>query len=114
MTGGEDGLLRGVGIFPNHIVGVLGQHEEDQQFPITKIDMDHTKRIVASISHDNSIKFYDVVEFMRKRANSLHVEPNEEQFSSKAQVEKAQMSEEDEEEDDEEEDSEDDDEQDRK
>jgi ATP-dependent RNA helicase DOB1 len=68
MTGGEDGLLRGVGVFPNQIVGVLGQHEENQQFPISKIAMDHTKRIVASISHDNSIKFHDVIEFMGKRA----------------------------------------------
>lgn len=69
MTGGEDGLLRGVGIFPNHIVGVLGQHEENQHFPITKIDMDHTRRIVASISHDNSIKFHDVIDFIGKRVN---------------------------------------------
>ena len=64
MTGGEDGLLRGVGIFPNQIIGVLGQHEEDQQFPITRIDLDRSRRIVASISHDNSIKFHDVKDFV--------------------------------------------------
>jgi hypothetical protein len=53
-------------------MGILGQHEEDQQFPITKVDLDRTRRIVASISHDSSIKFYDVVEFMGKSRESFN------------------------------------------
>jgi len=67
ITGCDDGFLRGVGLFPNGIVKVLGQHEEDEQLPITGLSMAHCQRIVASISHDNSIKFYDVSKFVSDR-----------------------------------------------
>ena len=40
--------------------------------------MDSTKRIVASISHDNSIKFYDVIEFMGSRNKVSNFDPTEE------------------------------------
>ena len=70
LTGSEDGILRGVSIYPNKIISLLGQHsEDDEHFPIQKIAISHCKNYVASYSHDSSIKFYDVSEFINKRKN---------------------------------------------
>lgn len=41
--------------------------------------IDRTKKIAASLSHDNSIKFYDVADFVVKRANA-EVWTNDNQF----------------------------------
>lgn len=57
-------------MFPNGITGVLGQHEEDANFEIAKIDVNHSQQIAASISHDSSIKFYDVSGFVKTRKNA--------------------------------------------
>lgn len=67
ITGSEDGFARGVSIYPNEIVEVLGQHEDDQQFPISRLSMSHCQNFLASCSHDNSIKFYDISKFVKKR-----------------------------------------------
>ncbi len=35
LTGAEDGFLRGVSIYPNKIIKILGNHsEDDESFPI--------------------------------------------------------------------------------
>lgn len=57
ITGAEDGFVRGVSVYPNKVVATLGQHEEDEHFPITKISISHCRNFIASCSHDNSIKF---------------------------------------------------------
>ena len=70
LTGSEDGFLRGVSIYPNKIVSVLGNHsEDDEHFPIQKISLSHCRNFVASCSHDNSIKFYEISRFVKKREN---------------------------------------------
>jgi WD40 repeat protein len=46
---------------------VLGQHEEDDQFPIQSLSLSYCKNILASTSHDNSIKFYDISSFVKGR-----------------------------------------------
>ncbi|CAD8093761.1 unnamed protein product [Paramecium primaurelia] len=79
ITGGEDGLVRGVSVFPNMITGILGQHEDNSYFPITKIVVDRTQKIAASLSHDSSIKFYDIADFVNKR-KSAKVQVNEAEF----------------------------------
>ena len=61
LTGCEDGKLRGVSIFPNKIIGVLGQHSDDDTvFPIQKIALSRCGNIAATSSHDESIQFYDI------------------------------------------------------
>ena len=68
LTGSEDGFLRGVSVYPNKIVSVLGNHsEDDEHFPIQKIALSNCRNFVASCSHDNSIKFYEISSFVRKR-----------------------------------------------
>lgn len=70
LTGSEDGILRGVSIYPNKIVALLGQHsEDDEHFPIQKISVSHCKNFAASCSHDSSIKFYEIRDFVNKRKN---------------------------------------------
>lgn len=62
--------MRGVSVFPNMITGILGQHEDNSYFPITKIVVDRTQKIAASLSHDSSIKFYDIADFVNKRKSA--------------------------------------------
>lgn len=69
LIGSEDGFVRGVGIYPNKDLGILGQHEEDENFPVTRLSVSHCKRFAASLSHDSSIKFYDIAKFTREREN---------------------------------------------
>lgn len=52
---------------PNKVLQVLGQHEEDDLFPIESLSLSYCKNILASTSHDNSIKFYDVSQFVKSR-----------------------------------------------
>jgi WD repeat-containing protein 55 len=47
---------------------VVGQHEEDEHFPVQSLALSRCRNILASTSHDNSIKFYDVSQLVRQRA----------------------------------------------
>ena len=58
LTGSSDGIIRIVGIHPNKLLGMVGEHEED--FPIEKIALSRDRSLVGSISHDNCIKFWDI------------------------------------------------------
>ena len=51
---------------------MLGQHEEEaeENFPVQSLSMSHCRRFLASSSHDSSVKFYDINEFVKKRANN--------------------------------------------
>lgn len=67
LTGGEDGWIRSVGIYP-HSMNVFQKHAEDLEecYSVAGISMSHDSRIVASISHDCSINFFDLTEFAEK------------------------------------------------
>eukprot|EP01098_Paradermamoeba_levis_P006537 TRINITY_DN270_c0_g1_i2.p1 TRINITY_DN270_c0_g1~~TRINITY_DN270_c0_g1_i2.p1 ORF type:complete len:287 (+),score=97.23 TRINITY_DN270_c0_g1_i2:150-1010(+) len=56
-TGSSDGLIRVVGILPNKMLGVIGDHED---FPVEKLSVSYDKRFMASCSHDCLVKFWDV------------------------------------------------------
>ena len=57
ITGASDGLLRIVQIQPNKLLGVVGEHED---FPIERIALDRTHRLLGSCSHDLTVKFWDI------------------------------------------------------
>lgn len=63
ITGGEDGWIRVVGVYP-HSLNLFHQHAEDLDdcYAVTGLSMSHDKRVLASISHDCSINFYDLTE----------------------------------------------------
>jgi len=58
ITGCEDGNLRAVHLYPHRFLGVVGHHED--QFPIEKLDVNTSGEYIASISHDNRVKFWNV------------------------------------------------------
>jgi len=58
ITGCEDGNVRAVHLFPHRFLGVVGHHEDS--FPVEKMDVNTTGELVASISHDNRVKFWNV------------------------------------------------------
>jgi WD40 repeat protein len=60
--------VRAVGFYPHKQIQVIGQHEEEENFPVQSLALSHCRNIVASTSHDNSIKFYDVSQFVRLRS----------------------------------------------
>jgi len=56
ITGSSDGIMRVIGIFPHKLLGVLGDHMD---FPIEKMEWGVNHSVIASISHDNLVRFWD-------------------------------------------------------
>jgi len=46
-----------VNILPNRFVGVVGEHED---FPIEGLSLSHDKKFLASCSHDQKVKFWNI------------------------------------------------------
>lgn len=46
-----------VSVEPNDLVGIVGEHED---FPVERMRLSHDKKYLASSSHDNSIKFWNI------------------------------------------------------
>ncbi|XP_071951859.1 WD repeat-containing protein 55-like [Antedon mediterranea] len=68
-TGSVDGTIRAVNILPNRFLGVVGDHDE---FPIESMDVSHEGDLLASCSHDQKIKFWNIsnledIEFSTKQ-----------------------------------------------
>ena len=59
ITGGEDGILRATSLFPHHNLGVVGQHS----LSIEALDVNCDGTLIASSSHNNDIKFWNVQYF---------------------------------------------------
>ncbi|CAK9804748.1 WD repeat-containing protein 55 homolog [Anthophora plagiata] len=59
ITGGEDGILRATSLFPHQHLGIVGQH----QLSIETLDVNGNGTLIASSSHDNDIKFWNVEYF---------------------------------------------------
>ncbi|XP_066590244.1 WD repeat-containing protein 55 homolog [Prorops nasuta] len=59
ITGDEDGILRAMSIFPNRQLGVVGQHD----YSVEALDVSNNGIFIASSSHDNDVKFWNVQYF---------------------------------------------------
>jgi WD40 repeat protein len=57
ITGSSDGMLRICSVLPNKLLGIAGDHGE---FPIERMQFSRDQRLVASISHDSTVKFWDI------------------------------------------------------
>jgi len=57
ITGSSDGLIRIMQLYPNKLLGVVGDHDE---FPIEKIGISFDRQLLASCSHDSTVQFWDV------------------------------------------------------
>ncbi|XP_013109763.1 WD repeat-containing protein 55 homolog [Stomoxys calcitrans] len=56
---GEEGIIRAVHIAPFKILGVVGQHN----MPIESLDINSTGELIASSSHNNDVRFWNVKYF---------------------------------------------------
>lgn len=59
VTGGEEGILRAMHMVPGRILGIVGQHN----LAVETMDINATGEIIASSSHDNDIRFWNVKYF---------------------------------------------------
>ena len=60
MTGSSDGLIRAVGVQPNKVIGVLGDHDG---FPVEGMQASPDTQFIASFAHDNLVRFNDISMF---------------------------------------------------
>lgn len=59
VCAGEDGVLRAIHLFPQRHLGVVGQH----QLSVESLDISCDGQFIASSSHDQKIKFWNVKYF---------------------------------------------------
>lgn len=59
ITGEEDGIVRATSLFPHRQLGIVGQHN----FSVEILDISNDGTLIASSSHDNDIKFWNVQYF---------------------------------------------------
>ncbi|GAM26735.1 hypothetical protein SAMD00019534_099100, partial [Acytostelium subglobosum LB1] len=58
LSGSSDGIIRYVGTKPRKLLGVIGEHSN---FPVERIAITRDNKYLGSISHDLSLKFWNVV-----------------------------------------------------
>ncbi|KAL4706033.1 hypothetical protein ACJJTC_014255 [Scirpophaga incertulas] len=59
VSSGEDGILRAAHMFPQRQLGIVGQHK----LPVECLDISHDGQYIASCSHDNDVKFWNISYF---------------------------------------------------
>ena len=57
LTGSSDGLIRVIGILPNKMLGLVGEHSD---MPVERMDLSADRSTLASASHDHTIKLWSV------------------------------------------------------
>lgn len=75
-TGSMDGIIRAVHILPNRFVGTIGEHDD---FPVERMRLSRDGNTLASCSHDQSIKFWDV-----SHVKNVSVDPGSKRTSAAA------------------------------
>ncbi|GAB1601786.1 WD repeat-containing protein 55-like [Argonauta hians] len=56
-TGSLDGAVRAINILPNRFLGVIGRHVD---FPVENLSLSRDKKYLASCSHDQTVKFWNL------------------------------------------------------
>ena len=69
MTGSTDGLIRVVEILPNKVLGIIGDHDN---FPVECIRASGDRKYLASIAHDDVVRFWNIDMF-----NEVSADKNE-------------------------------------
>lgn len=58
-VGGEEGIIRAAHIAPFRNLGIVGQHN----LPVEAMDINHSGEFIASSSHNNDVRFWNVKYF---------------------------------------------------
>jgi len=66
LTGANDGVIRVMNVFPNELVGVVGQHD----LPLEELALSRERRLVASASHNHTVKFWNISYLHNRRKES--------------------------------------------
>ncbi|XP_045520685.1 WD repeat-containing protein 55 homolog [Pieris brassicae] len=59
VSSGEDGIIRAAHMFPQRQLGIVGQHT----LPVECLDISHDGQYIASSSHNDDIKFWNISYF---------------------------------------------------
>ena len=57
LTGSSDGIVRVIGVLPNKMLGVVGEHGD---MPVERMALSLDRTSLATASHDHTIKLWDV------------------------------------------------------
>ncbi|KAL7192799.1 hypothetical protein ACSBR2_024590 [Camellia fascicularis] len=68
ITGSENGLISLVGILPNRIIQPIAEHSE---YPIERLAFSHDKKFLGSISHDHTLKLWDMDDLLQGSGNTV-------------------------------------------
>lgn len=72
ITAGEDGIIRAMHLFPGRILGVVGQHS----LAVETMDISHDGEFIATSSHDNDVRFWNIKYFEDFDSISYNAKPN--------------------------------------
>ncbi|KAK2977151.1 hypothetical protein RJ640_027764, partial [Escallonia rubra] len=67
ITGSENGLISLVGILPNRIIQPIAEHSD---YPVERLAFSHDRKILGSISHDWTLKLWDLDNLLEDSGNT--------------------------------------------
>ncbi|KAL6545912.1 WD domain repeat-containing protein 55 [Orobanche gracilis] len=68
ITGSENGIISLVGILPNRIIQPIAEHSD---YPVERLAFSHDKKLLGSISHDQTLKLWDLDDLLQGSGNTM-------------------------------------------
>ncbi|CAA0812498.1 transducin family protein / WD-40 repeat family protein [Striga hermonthica] len=68
ITGSENGIISLVGILPNRIIQPIAEHSE---YPVERLAFSYDKKFLGSISHDQTLKLWDLDDLLQGSGGTL-------------------------------------------
>lgn len=72
ITAGEEGIIRALHLFPGRVLGIVGQHS----LAVESIDVSNDGELIATSSHDNDIRFWNIKYFEDFDSITYNSKPN--------------------------------------
>lgn len=72
VMSGEDGILRATHLFPHKHLGIVGQHN----ISVERMDICNAGTFIASCSHNNDIKFWNISYFNDMEVSTANKKQN--------------------------------------
>ncbi|KAL8541526.1 hypothetical protein ACS0TY_002700 [Phlomoides rotata] len=68
ITGSENGIISLVGILPNRIIQPIAEHSD---LPVERLAFSHDRKFLGSISHDQTLKLWDLDDLLQESTNTI-------------------------------------------